>query len=381
LHPIGESPHHLLAHDLRLVTLADDLGFDEFWVGEHHSGGWGLISSPELFLARAAGETSRITLATGVVSLPYHHPFLVAERARLLDHLTRGRFVLGVGAGSVPGDMAILNVDPADARRRTRESLEVIVELLRGECVTREADWFSVREGRIQLPPFSRNDVELVISSAATPFGVEQAGRLGISALSYAASPWGVVRPGQGMGVGVLGDQWQRLENAAEAAGRTADRNNWRISVPVHVSTSREAAAEELFDGWQRQRRELWINTMGMPMSRLPEADRKAFEATIEADGIILGSPEECAAGVVRLAKNAGGFGCLLLSLQDWADRDAQERSLELFVRFVVPQLVGSLDPVRASNSWAAQQRSVFQAANAAAKEKALSAAATGGPA
>src|SRR5262249_62007753 len=94
--------------DLGLAERAEDLGFEEFWVGEHHSGGWELIPSPELFIAAAAQRTRRICLGTGVISLPYHHPFLVAERMDFLDQLTPGRLLRGVGAGALPSGVNAL---------------------------------------------------------------------------------------------------------------------------------------------------------------------------------------------------------------------------------------------------------------------------------
>ncbi len=90
-HPLGEHPTLQLQRDLELAQHLDQLGFDEFWCGEHHSSGWEMIASPELFLAAAGERTHRIMLGTGVISLPYHHPFNVAQRIVQLDHLTRGR--------------------------------------------------------------------------------------------------------------------------------------------------------------------------------------------------------------------------------------------------------------------------------------------------
>ncbi len=99
-HRVGENPTLALERDLELIEWLDDLGFDEAWIGEHHSGGWETIASPEVFIAAAAGRTRHIRLGTGVVSLPYHHPYMVANRMVLLDHLTRGRVMLGVGPRS-----------------------------------------------------------------------------------------------------------------------------------------------------------------------------------------------------------------------------------------------------------------------------------------
>ena len=76
-HPPGVNPALQLRRDLELVTLVEDLGFDEMWFGEHHSGGYEIIGAPEIFMAVAAERTKRIKLGTGVISLPYHHPFMV----------------------------------------------------------------------------------------------------------------------------------------------------------------------------------------------------------------------------------------------------------------------------------------------------------------
>ena len=90
-HPIGEHPMLQFRRDLDLVEQLDALGYDEFWCGEHHSSGWEMIASPEMFLAAAGERTKRIRLGTGVISLPYHHPFNVAQRIVQLDHMTGGR--------------------------------------------------------------------------------------------------------------------------------------------------------------------------------------------------------------------------------------------------------------------------------------------------
>jgi len=98
-HPIGQSPTLALEYDLERTVELDRLGFDEVWFGEHHSGGYELIGSPEIFIAAAAERTKHVKLGTGVISLPYHHPWLVADRLVLLDHLTRGRLIFGAGPG------------------------------------------------------------------------------------------------------------------------------------------------------------------------------------------------------------------------------------------------------------------------------------------
>src|SRR5262249_19842176 len=103
-HPIGEHPMLQFRRDLDLVEHLDRLGYEEFWCGEHHSSGWEMIGSPEMFLAAAGERSKRIKLATGVVSLPYHHPYNVAQRMVQLDHMTGGRAIFGSGPGALASD-------------------------------------------------------------------------------------------------------------------------------------------------------------------------------------------------------------------------------------------------------------------------------------
>jgi limonene 1,2-monooxygenase len=368
LHAPGVDPYLLLREDMRLAELLDDLGFDEFWVGEHHSGGWASLSSPELFIAAVAQRTRRIKLATGVLSVPYHHPFLVAERAAMLDHLTDGRFILGAGSGAYQADMHILGIDPAGTRRRLQEAVEVIQSLLDGRQVTAKTDWFEMHDARVQLRPVGAA-IEMVVASAATPFSMQLAGRLGINAMSHVAPPWGAIRAGQSIGVERLPDQWGHLEAAATGA---VDRSDWRLVVPVHVSDSVDQARSELFDGWQHQRIDLYQRTLGVPIPGSQTAQQKAFDYTIAEGGIILGSPEDCARAITELAGRVGGFGCLLVSLQDWAPADARIRSLELFARSVAPRLKGSLRGVEESRQWVGERREQFVASNARGRTAAM---------
>lgn len=366
-HAPGQDPNLLLRRDLALAGVLDELNYDELWVGEHYSAGWAPIGSPELFLAAAARRTSRIRLATGVVPLPLHHPLMVADRALQLDHVSRGRFVLGVGAGSGVADMHMLGVDPEFSRQRVQESLEVLLPLLRGEVVTRSTDWFELHDALVQLSPF-RGELEVAITSASSPFGMRTAGALGLGAVSNVAAPWGAARAGHGSGIDRLVQQWQHLVEAAEEAGRVPDRERWRLCVPMHVAESREAAINEVYAGWARDRSQLWAGTMGYPLATGDVASRKVFEASIENGELLIGSVDDCIAGVTRLQEVTGGFGTLLVALTDWATPARQRASLELLATYVVPRFQGSLGSLERSNTWVASNRDAFQGAQFAAR-------------
>ena len=171
--------------DLELIDWLDDLGFDEAWIGEHHSGGWETIASPELFIATSAGRTKHIRFGTGVVSLPYHHPYMVANRMVMLDHLTRGRVMLGVGPGALASDAYMFGIDPERQREMMDESLGVIMRLLRDtEPVSHKSDWFELREAILQLRPYQKPCLPVAVASVQSPAGVQLAGKYGTSVIS-----------------------------------------------------------------------------------------------------------------------------------------------------------------------------------------------------
>ncbi|GAA2513493.1 LLM class flavin-dependent oxidoreductase [Winogradskya humida] len=348
LHPLGEDPALSLWRDLDLAEWLDQLGYEELWVGEHHSAGWGTIGSPELFIATAAERTRHIRLGTGVVSLPYHHPYMVATRALQLDHLTRGRFTLGVGAGSLPTDMHFLGIDPAQTRRRTAESLDAIRRLVAGhEPVTVETDWFQLRDARLQLRPCTAGGLPMAVSSAVSPFGMRLAGRYGIAPLSFGIPP----KPGSR--IGDLVGQWQHAEESAAEHGHKLDRAQWRVALSVHVSESRGQALDEIVDGWMRYRNEYWA-LLGTPQVHSRTEARKALEELIEQRSTLVGSVDEVTQALRDVQAETGGFGRLLVNVMDWAGRESGRRSLELLARFVAPRFNGSLTGVTDSYEWTA---------------------------
>ncbi|MDH3685830.1 MAG: LLM class flavin-dependent oxidoreductase, partial [Myxococcales bacterium] len=164
-HPVDTNPALALQRDLELVSFMDELGYDEAWIGEHHSAGYEIIASPEVFIAAAAERTKHIKLGTGVSSLPYHHPLMLADRINQLDYMTRGRVMFGVGPGALPSDAFMMGIDPLKQRDMMDEAIEVLVPLLRGETVTAKTDWFELREARLQLPPYTLPHVEICVAS------------------------------------------------------------------------------------------------------------------------------------------------------------------------------------------------------------------------
>src|ERR1700684_220349 len=207
-HPVGQNPTLALERDLQLIEHLDALGFDEAWFGEHHSAGYEIIASPEVFIAAAAQRTRHIKLGTGVSSLPYHHPFMLADRLVLLDHLTRGRLMIGVGPGALPSDAYMMGIDPAKQRDMMEESLEAILLLLAGdEPVTMETEWFTLVGARLQMRPYQRPFPEVAVAAQISPAGPRAAGKFGCSLLSIGAT--------NAAGFDILGAHWNVMEERA----------------------------------------------------------------------------------------------------------------------------------------------------------------------
>jgi limonene 1,2-monooxygenase len=336
-HDPRENPTLALERDLDLICALDRLGFDEVWVGEHHSTGWEYIASPEIFLAVAAERTRRIRLGTGAVSLTYHHPLMVADRIVLLDHLTRGRINFGVGPGGHLSDAAMLGIPAAEIRDRMEQNLEAILHLLTStEPLTASGPGWEMHDAVLQLRPYQRPYPPLAIPSLESPFGMALAGRLGAAPLSLF------------FGASDLPAQWAITEDAAVRAGRTASRDDWRIVVPVHLAETREQAVEEIRSGAGEWMFEYVQALTGRP-APVPGPKHMAVEQMIEAGSWVVGTPDDLIAFIRGLEDRTGGFGTFLAWGHEWAGPEATLRSLDLFARFVMPQFQGSLEGLQAS--------------------------------
>ena len=269
-HPVGQNPTLALERDLQLVEHLDELGFDEAWFGEHHSAGYEIIASPEVFIAAAAQRTKHIRLGTGVSSLPYHHPFMLADRMVLLDHLTRGRVMFGVGPGALPSDAFMMGIDPAKQRDMMEESLEAILRLLAGETVSMETEWFKLVKARLQLRPYQRPFPEVAVAAQVSPAGPRAAGRFGTSLLSIGATSAG--------GFDVLGIHWEVMEERAAEFSTTVDRNNWRLVGPMHIADTKEQAVADVAFGLEE-----WVDYF-QRVAALPLApNTENFESLVDA--------------------------------------------------------------------------------------------------
>ncbi|MEJ5254067.1 MAG: LLM class flavin-dependent oxidoreductase [Acidimicrobiales bacterium] len=348
-HPTGQNPTLALERDLELIVHLDRLGFDEAWIGEHHSGGYEIIASPEVFIATAAERTRHIRLGTGVVSLPYHHPFMVAQRIVLLDHLTRGRVMLGVGPGALPSDAFMLGIDPAVQRDRMEEALEVILRLLRSdEPVTHESEWFTLKDARLHLKPYTWPHPEVAVAAMISPSGPRAAGKFGCSLLSIGAT--------QRAGIDLLGQHWEVCEERAAEFGTVVDRRAWRLVSQVHVAETKEQAYRDVEYGLGAYF-DYFRKVAALPM--VPEGPPEALADQMNnSGGGVVGTPDDLIAFIENLIElSNGGFGTFLIQAHEWADPQATRRSYELIAQYVMPHFQGSARRPAQSKEWVAANR------------------------
>ena len=363
-HPIGENPLLQIQSDLEFVQHIEHLGYDEFWCGEHHSTGWEVIASPELFLAAAAERTNRIMLGTGVVSLPYHHPYMVAQRIVQLDYQSRGRVIFGSGPGALPSDAHTLGVDPMLLRDRQDEAMGVIRRLFEGgERFSYECEWFTLRDAKLQLTPLQKN-MEFAVASIVSPSGMTLAGKHEAGVLSVGSL--------SADGIRALPTQWSFAEESAAKHGNTVDRKNWRIVLNFHIAETRDKAREQARDGLMRHNNEYSIGTLAGGEGVIYKTPDAAVDGVAFSDEstAVIGTPDDLVARIHQMMELTGGFGCVIGFVHDWANREDTLRSWDMVARYVIPEVNGLLDDYRESNKFVIENRSTWLRAGDAVATK-----------
>ena len=363
-HLLGDNPTLALERDLETIQWLDYLGYDEAWIGEHHSAGWETIASPEVFIGVAAERTRHIKLGTGVISLPYHHPLMVANRMVLLDHLTKGRVMLGVGPGALVSDAYALGIDPPTQRPRMDESIGIIKRLLTEENpITYESDWFKLNEALLHLKPYTKPHFPMAVAAAQSPSGMVAAGKHGRGVLSVSVVRGGAVTSN-------LGDFWKIAEDTAEEHGKTVDRKEWRLVVGVHLAESKKEALNQARERSAAFQYDYFHKTLGTEFEFKGPRD-KIVDYMVDSGAWCVGTPDDLIAKIYELDEITGGFGGFLIQANEWGTREQVKHSYELLARYVMPHFQGSLENIYTSQKWSEDNRDKLGALRTKAYDKA----------
>ena len=337
-HPLAENPLLALDRDMELLIHLDRLNYHEAWIGEHHSGGFEIIACPELFIAAAAERTRHIRLGTGVVSLPYHNPFTVAGRLMQLDYMTRGRAMFGVGPGSLVYDAIKMGLKPEEQRRKLDSRSRSSWKLMQGRMVTRQTDWFDLKEARLQLKSYSQPMMEMAVASNRSPTGALAAGKYGMGMLSIGGTSDDALK--------AHANNWDVYEDSARANGKTPDRAKWRIVTFAHVAETREQARADVKFGLEEFKR-YFSEVATFPIIP-PDITTDPAEYLVSSGLACIGTADDCVRHFERLWKGSnGGFGGVLLLAHNWADWPATKRSYELMARYVHPHFQRNANELR----------------------------------
>ena len=345
--PVGQNPTYSLQRDVELVQLLDRMGFDEAWFGEHHSCGVEPIGDPMLFIAHTAALTKYIKLGTGVVSMPYHNPFMVADRLVLLDHLTRGRAMLGVGPGALATDAIMLGLDPADARQALETDVDVLMHLLRNdEPISIETPRYKLVEARLQMDCYSDPHPEIATAAIVSPSGPRLVGKHGLGMISIGATM-------SAAGFDALSHHWNVVEERAKEFGQQTDRSSWRLVGPMHIADTKDQAIKDVaygIDAWF----DYLQHTAAAPQLGVQgKTTKERIDFVIESGMGVIGTIDDAVEKIEALWKQSnGGFGCYLMFAHNWAPWEQTQHHYHLFANHVIPHFKGTARRLKANEAW-----------------------------
>lgn len=347
LHPPRRSFADSYDRDLEVLTLADELGVHEAWIGEHITEMWENAPVPELLIAQALARTKNIVFGTGITLLPIHHPVDTAHRIAMLDHMARGRFYWGIGTRSLPTDLRLYGIEYShmdEVRDRGREALEVILGLWASEDghFAHEGKYFQVHapetdpelERRLYYKPYQKPHPPIAVAGSSKKSDtIRMAGERGWIPMST------------GLLAHDLVDHWETIEEGAASTGKVPNRSDWRIAKEVYVGDTPKSAREEArivlgqpFDDHR------WINQKAQGNLARYKKDPGMSDEDVDVDYMmenvwIVGDPQECADQIRALYRGVGGFGTLLVITQDPDDHSLMQRSTQLLMEEVAPRV------------------------------------------
>ena len=345
--PVGQNPTWSLERDVQLIQMLDRMGFDEAWIGEHHSCGVELVGDPLLFIAHVAQVTRNIKLGSGVLSLPYHNPYMVADRLILLDHLTRGRVMLGVGPGALATDALSIGLDPADARKALETDVDVLMHLLRNdEPITIDTGRYTLNEARLQMDAYSWPHPEIATAAIVSPSGPRLVGKHGLGMISIGATM-------SQEGFDALALHWNVVEERAKEFGQQTDRSSWRLVGPMHIADTKDQAIKDVAYGIDAWFDYLQHTAAAPQLGVLGENTKERIDFVIESGMGIIGTVDDAVQQIERLEEQSnGGFGAYLMFAHNWAPWEETQHHYHLFANHVIPKFKRTDRRLLANEAW-----------------------------
>jgi alkanesulfonate monooxygenase SsuD/methylene tetrahydromethanopterin reductase-like flavin-dependent oxidoreductase (luciferase family) len=348
LHPIQRDMTTVLEEDLETVVHADQVGFDEMWVGEHAACLTEPISNPLIFLAAAIHRTKRIKLGTGVLNLPQHHPARAACDVALFDHLAKGRFLLGVGPGGLRSDFELFKTEDHQARpAMTLESVDMMLKIWSQDPPYEiKGKYWDVTLKNSVIPEFGIGWMPKPYQKPHPPIAMSAMSSGSSSVRTAGARGWGVISA-PFIHKNQLKTHWAAYQEGAASAGRKVDAGEWRVGRTIVVAPSDQEAKDAAFDPkgqyyyyydyLSRQMKQFGFAVIMKPDPSLPDSSLTTESAI--ADRVIWGSPKRVLEQLLALRAEVGPFGGVVTSQHDWDGKEFEKRSMRLLAEEVMPAL------------------------------------------
>jgi alkanesulfonate monooxygenase SsuD/methylene tetrahydromethanopterin reductase-like flavin-dependent oxidoreductase (luciferase family) len=350
VHPPARSFTETLAEDEEKSLYADGLGFDELWVGEHFSATTEPIPSPLMFMAGLVPRTKNLKFGTGVICLPNHDPAIVAAEVAQFDHMSRGRFMFGIGPGGLLSDFELFG--NADRSVRGRKAMEAIATIERIWAQDPPYDlpgqFRSIELKEAIIPHLGIGSMPKPFQKPGPPITMSVSSRNSATARVAGQHGWAILS-GNNVPANAVATHWQTYGKACAEAGRPARGENWRVARNVMVAESDAEAQDRAFsaDGSNRYfytyMREV-LSRVGILWVMKPDPDMPDDKATVEVitEGCMLyGSPKTFIDKLIAFREDVGPFGTLLMTGLDWSgvNRDWERNSMRLLAQEVMPKV------------------------------------------
>jgi alkanesulfonate monooxygenase SsuD/methylene tetrahydromethanopterin reductase-like flavin-dependent oxidoreductase (luciferase family) len=350
VHPPVRAMHEVLAEDIEKCLLADRLGFDEMFLGEHFSAWSEPYPSPLMFMASLIERTRNLDFGTGVISLPNRHPAFIAGEAAQFDHMSRGRFIFGIGTGSLISDFELLgNGDPAKRNRMLIESIDMIERIWSQDPPYEiKGEFWTTAIARTVNPVLGIGFIPKPYQKPRPPICVTAASPNSQTVRIAGQRGWGPISSAFLTAEGVA-THWDKLREGAAEAARPPGDAQWRVARCIHVAASDAEARDHVMDARSSYRhyfayfREI-LGGLGRLAALKPRPDMADAEVTVEGileSRLIYGSPQTVLDKLVAFRDRAGPFGSLLFTGVDWTGpNEAWEReSMRRLAEEVMPRL------------------------------------------
>ncbi|HWE99884.1 MAG TPA: LLM class flavin-dependent oxidoreductase [Caulobacteraceae bacterium] len=357
LHALGRPLATVLREDREFIILADKLGYEEAFIGEHVTDAAEVITDSMTFIAWLLEETKSIKLGTGTLNLPNHHPARVAATAAMLDHMADGRFIMGISPGGLLSDAEAFGNLDANRNEMFLECINQVLEIWASEAPyeikgkywdvsTKRTFDAKIGQGYIHKPMKLPHPPIVVTAVAPHSQGITAAAARGWEPLSAHFVPSWIVK-----------SHWPKYVEGCQQGGRPADPANWRVAKSIFVADDMETArhyATSSAGPYQQYYYSLITKLVGNGRANIFKTDPSMPDSSVTVEDVldqvlIWGTPEKVADEILAFHDKIGDFGTLLYAGHDWVDRSLGIRSAELMAERVIPRVNAQLASGRAA--------------------------------